>query len=268
MILRTETVERTGPAIDARDLAIDPETILAAIADHDDDLVSCPTPGPVHRHVRRIDPSTTITRETTVLAAAARSRGETTEFDDQIDAVSAEISAIDLPTADVPAAVRAVNDAEREVDAHRDRVARLGGIVAARDEPDAVSDAQSELRTAAAELAAAETDHHAARQELARERDRQRAANDARERRLRLQDRLENLRRDARQELADREGGRIDRALDAIPRWPDAIPDSRLALAVVRTASIRSPVVIVDGPFRTSVHARACLAAPVILASD
>lgn len=139
--------------------------------------------------------------------------------------------------------------------------------MSARDDPDAVAAAQADLRTAAAELAEAETTRQAARQELARERDRQRTANDARERRLRLRDRLENRRRDARGALADRVASQLARARDAIPAWDDADADAEFALAVARVAAVRAPVIVVDGPFRTAVQARACLDGPVVLAS-
>ena len=265
MRLRLDDVERTGPAIDARSLDIDARRLLAAIETSDASIVSCPRPGPVFEHVGCVGPTTTITRRSAI-AAAARSRGRTSSVDDEIRDCRDALAAIDVPTADVPSALAAVADAGDAVDSLRDHVARLGGVVAASDtDPARVASAQASLREAAAELAAAETAHHAARQELARERDRQRAANDARERRLAIEDRLANLRRTARRELAGRDGARIRRALDAVPDWPRAGEDARLALAIARTAAVRAPVVVDAGPFRTPGQARACLAAPVVL---
>lgn len=266
MILRVDGTRRRGPAVDARDLPVRPRDLHAAVRDPDDDRLTCPAPGPVHEHVGIVHPESTRPSRT-ALAAAARSRGATTPFDEQVADLRAELADVDPPSVDVPAAVRAVADAASDVESLRDRVARLGGIVAARQDADAIAAAQADLRTAAADLAEAETAHHAARQELARERDRQRAANDARERRLRCRDRLENRQRDARRHLAERESPRLVHALDALPDWPNADDGARHALAAARIAAVRAPVVLVDGPFRTPAQARACLDAPVVLAS-
>lgn len=265
MRLRLPNVERTGPAIDARALDIDPHRLLAEIRNTHSDVVSCPEPRPVLEHVGHIEPITTVTRRTAI-AAAARSRGQASSLDDAIRDCRRKLGTVDVPAADVPAALESVANAAENVDSLRDRVARLGGVVAASDtDPEQDAATRSSLRDAAAELAAAETAHHAARQELARERDRQRAANDARERRLALEDRLANLRRAARRELAERNTARTRRALDALPQWPEATADARLALAIARTAAVRAPIVVEAGPFRTPGQARACLAAPVIL---
>lgn len=265
MRLRLRDMERTGPAIDARALDIHPTDLLAEIRNPNSNVVSCPHPHPVFEHVGHIEPTTTVTRRTAI-AAAARSHGQASSIDDEIQDCRRKLATIDVPSADVPAAVDAVADAAEDVDSLRDQVARLGGIVAGSDTDTERSEAaQSSLRDAAAELAAAETAHHAARQELMRERGRQRAANDARERRLALTDRLANLRRAARRELAERNTEGIRRALDAVPDWPDAGEDARLALAIARTAAVRAPVVVEGGPFRMPGQARACLAAPVVL---
>lgn len=270
MRLQLGGVERTGPAIDARNFDIGPAELLAEIRDPDSAIVSCPRPGPVFEHVGHIGPTTTISRRTAV-AAVARSRGRTPSFDDEIRELREERAEIHVSAVDVPAALATVAEAGETVESLRDRVARLGGVVAASDDGDVEADvdamtrAQSSLRTAAAELADAETTLHAARQELARERERQRAANDARERRLELEDRLGNLRRAAREELVDREAARLRRALDAIPDWPHAVADARLALAIARNAAVRVPLIVESGPFRTPGQARACLAAPVVL---
>lgn len=265
MRLRLDGVEWTGPAIDARNLDVDPRRLLAEIETADSRVISCPRPGPVFEHVGYVGPTTTIPRRSAI-TAAARSRGRTSSVDEEIRECRDALAAIDVPTADVPSALAAVAEAGDTVDSLRDRVARLGGVVAASEtDPERVASAQASLRDAAAELAEAETAHHAARQELARERDRQRAANDARERRLALEDRLANLQRAARRELAEREADRIRRALDAVPDWPGASEDARLALAIARTAAVRAPVVVDSGPFRTPGQARACLAAPVVL---
>lgn len=273
MILRLDGEERTGAAIDARALDVEPSTLVESIRSPNDDTVCCPPPTPAHTHVGFIHPNSTLPRRS-ALAAVARTRGATAAVDAEIRRVEHELATVEPPTADVPAAIEAVATARADVDSRRDQVARLGGIAAASDETDAEADApaetrsdvKAELRTAAAELAEVETALQVAREKLSRERDRQRAANDARERRLRLQDRLENLGRDARRELAVDEAARAERALEAVPDWPDATADSRFALSLARNATCRAPIVVASGPFRTASQARACLAAPVILA--
>lgn len=272
MRLRVGGVVRTGPAIDARDLDVAPRTLLAAIRSPGtvDDTraieVTAPSPGPIHGHVGLLSPGTTIPRRTT-LAAAARSRGVSSTVDPEMRKVRNALDELEVPPSDVPGALAAVTASGETVDALRDRVARLGGVVAATGDAEEVAAARADLRTAAAELAEAETSHHAARQRLDRERVRQRAANDARERRLRMEDRLANLERRARRELADRERPRLERALAALPDWPKGDRDAAAALAVARIADLRAPVVLVGGPFRTAGQARAALAAPVFLAS-
>lgn len=267
MKLETANASRHGPAIDARTLDVTPERLRDAIESPTDDLVSCPPPAPVHAHVGLLAPTTTCRRRT-ALAAAARSRGLTSDRDADRRDVREELAAIEVPAADVPGAVARLAEAAAEVDALRDRVARLGGIVAAREGSADVESARADLRSAAADLAAAETTREAAHQTLERERTRQRAANDARERRLHLRDRLENHRREARRDLAARIAPALERAHDSLPRGSTADETAGFALAVARIAALRAPVIVVDGPFRTAMQARACLDAPVVLASQ
>lgn len=264
MKLELETTVRTGPAVDARDRSLDADSVLAAIRDPDDPLVSCPPPGPLHDHVGHLHPGLSLARGPAT-ACAARALGLETSHDEELERLRDAIAAVTVPDADVPDAVATVADAEDSVDELRDRVARLGGIVTASQDPDRRAETRSDLRAAAAALADAETTVAAAREALARERERQRAANDARERRLRLEDRLGNRQRTARRELADALTERLARARTAVPNWRGAGADAILGLALARLAPLRAPVVVEDGPFRTAVQARGCLAAPVVL---
>jgi hypothetical protein len=272
MRLRLAGVERRGPALDLRDADVDAEGVLAAICDPADERVRCAAPGSVHERVGFLHRDCSIAREA-ALAEAARSRGESTEYDAELRAVEADLADVDAPDVDLEAARERVAETAADVDALRERVARASGRVEARrDGGQDPADAEADLESATRELAAAETDHHAAREALARAREQAQAARDARERRLELEDRRENLRRAARQDLAERYAGQFRRALAALPvpgepagpRTYDG-PEWATAAAVARVASIRAPLAVSTALFERPIRARAALDAPVVL---
>jgi hypothetical protein len=265
-------VERRGRALDLRDAAIAGEAAVAAVRDPSDDRIDCPPPQAVHERVGLLHRDVSISVVAAV-ADAARTRGASTEYDGELRAVEADLAAIDVPDVDLEAARERVAAAAADVDRLNERVARTSGRVEARREAATdPAEAEAALQTATRELADAETDYHAAREALAAAREQARDARDARQRRLELQDRRENLRRAARRALADEYADAFRRAVRALPVTGEpahprtfAGSDWAAACAVARLARPGAPLVVADG-FECATRARAALGAPVLLA--
>lgn len=208
-----------------------------------------PDPGDV---LGRLPTGTSLRRE---LAAAARSRGLESSLADEIATVHAELTTIEVPAIDLESARRRLADATGEEDRLKERVAAARGDVRARRAVDAdPAEALADLEAAAAELAEAQTARIAAEQALERERERAAAARDERERRLALHDRLENRKRDAREELALAAYAEFREALSTVPggdpvdagTHPSEYEGSDLAasFAAIRIAEIEGPVAL------------------------
>ena len=264
-------VERRGRALDVRDTDVPTESVLAAVRDPGDDRVACARPRAVHERVGFLHHEVAVAPVAAV-AAAARTRGETTEHDADLRAAATELAAVDVPDVDLSGARERAAETASDVDRLRERVARASGRVEARREASAdASEAEAELREATRELAERETDHHAATEALAAARRRAREARDARERRLELADRRDNLRRAARRALADRYSESFRLAIDALPipgepAHPRAFdgPDWTAGMAAARLARPGAPLVVGCG-FERATRAAAALDAPVVL---
>lgn len=200
----------------------------------------------------RVPTGTTLRRE---LAAAARSRGRPSSFAAELSALHAELAAIETPAVDLEAARRRLADATGEEERLKERVAAVRGDVRARRAVGADTAASlADLEAAAAALSDAQTTRIAAEQALARERRRAAAARDERERRLGLSDRLNNRRRNAREELAAAVYPDFRAALSAVPGGDPTAAGAAVSeydgsalagsLAAVRIASLDGPVVL------------------------
>ncbi|MFO7926206.1 MAG: hypothetical protein ACQET5_02565 [Halobacteriota archaeon] len=204
----------------------------------------------LYDHVRVIAPGLPL-RRADALAAAARSL----DIETSVDAERRELRAkLETCPDSVPSRTdvwRRVAESITELDAKRERVATLRGrLQEAGDEQ-----LEGEYRDAIRELSEAETEHVAAKEALADVRSRARTVRDTRERRLRLEDRLENLRRTARRERRDTVEPMADAAVAAVPgcevgRYADADPISA-ALALVRIGRIELPIVLACSRFET-----------------
>lgn len=246
MKLRVDGVRATGRALDVRTRDVDASALLDAIRDPGDDRVTCKPPGAPHSQLGHVAPNTEAA-STRALALVADSLGLTPEPPGE-------------PPEDPAAARRAVAAAEADVTALRERVERASGRLEARRAVGAdTEDAQETLREATRALTEAETDLVAARQRLDAAERRLRDRRTARERRLERSDARRNHRERRDRELAERVRPLVDRARDAVPDWRGG------ALAAVRVARLRAPVVVEDGPFRHPTGAAACLDAPVVL---
>lgn len=260
-----------GRAIDlgARTASLDctPSALVTAVRDPDDERVRSPAPGTVHEHVGLVDGGALSRRR--ALAAVARALGHRASNRKWVDRLEHRIADLDPPAADLRAARERVAEAGADVERRRERVATLRGRVQALREAGAdATDAVADREAAASALAEAETERAAAEQALAHARRRAREARDARERRLELQDRLANARREARAELADRVRERVDAAVVATPGTRatglDGAESVTARLALARIAPLSAPIVLAVRRFPDASAASDWLDAPVI----
>jgi chromosome segregation ATPase len=264
-------VERRGPAVDLRETDVDPAAAARAV--REGTWVTCPDPGPVHERVSPVGPATTLSVRA-ALADAARTRGAAAPEDEALAGVRAELAALDPPAVDCAEARQRVAEAGDREAALAERVSELRGRLKALEETGngtEADDARSEREEAVERLAEVRTERIAAEQALSQAREQAREARDARSRRLRLEDRAKNLRRDARDRLAASVRDAFAAAVDAVPGRGEVDEDGRFAgdpvtaaLAVVRVADLDAPVVLACDCFESPAAATARLEAPVI----
>jgi chromosome segregation ATPase len=264
----------TGRAVDLP-RGVSATAVLRAIRDEESAArvhVDCADPGAVHEHVARLPPRSFDRRG--ALAVLARERGHTATAQSALEDARAELAAASPPSVDVREARRRVAEAGSAEDRHRERVAELRGRVQARRETGADTTAvEAQLSEATRRLAEAETERIAAEQTLDRAESAARAARDRRERRLELEDRVGNLERAVRRELAASVWEAFRSAVEAVPGSATAGPvpgefDGNAvaaALGITRLASLDAPVVVdgLDG-FAGATEAAAVLDAPVV----
>jgi len=191
----------------------------------------------------------------TELAAAARSRGQTSSVRETLETLRDSLAEVAPKSVDLEAPRRRVAEASGREEQLKERVATLRGDVRARREVGAETDETlAELESAAAELASAQTERIAAEQALERARERAGRARDERERRLELRDRLENERREARRGLANEIYPAFCDALVDVPGGDSARPGSdpsayegpvlAASLAAVAVADLDEPIIL------------------------
>lgn len=221
--------------------------------------------GPLHERVGCIHPDCSL-RARTALAFAGRSKGWTTAFDDELDAVRERLATLADPPAvpDSRSARRELAEATGEIDRLRERVAAVRGRV------EAAQDTEGDpLEAAIRSLSEVETTAAAARERRDTVREAAREVRDRREERLRLVDRRENLARRARRALVDRARDAYVDALAAVPGSHDVAapfeaPPDAMALAVAHVGDLAAPVVLAVDRFRDADAASAWLDAPII----
>ena len=216
----------------------------------------------LYRHVGVIAPGLSFSRRA-ALVATARSLGVTTSVDEPIRETEAELRSLSEPVPPRAELRRRVAETAADLETKRERVAALRGRLRATDD----ASTEAEYRDAVRALSEAETEHTAAREALSAARDRARTARDVRERRLRLEDRLENLERTARSELVSVVSPAIDAAISVLPTRDPASFDEAdsisAALALVRVARIETPVTLACRRFPDRDSAERWLEAPV-----
>ena len=292
MRVATGGTVRRGRAVEMTDVGVAPEDVLRAVCgDPAPGLsVECPPPGPVHDYVGHVRPGMAFSLRG-ALAAAARTRGEEPPQADAVTELRARlvdhsVAGVDSEASQASrqaggpgdaAAVRrraaGASDRRRRL---REHVATLRGHVeAAREEAsdsDATAAAEAELEAAMVDLASVETECVAAEQRLEQVERAARASRDARERRLRAEDRLANLERDARVHLAAAVYDAFATVVDSLPGRADPGDESAAfdgddvtaALGVARVARLDAPIVLSVRRFDSAAEAAARLDAPVI----
>lgn len=288
MILRVAGRTRCGAVVDLRDLspageggrertdgaAVDGMALAAAVrGDQSPYGVVCPPPGPVHERAGHVHAEMSLSPRT-ALAAAGRSLGIATPHDAELDEVRAELAAVESAQRSGPVASSAAVPAsesgdaappqDADVDRLKERVAELRGRIQTLEDADRdAADERTRLRETAARLSELTTERVAA----VERRDRARARRDRRERRMRLQDREANLERSARAHLVDRLRERYVRSvtdLDPDVEDPFDADPVTAALAVLRVAAVRAPVVLAADRFADPAAAAGWLDAPVV----
>lgn len=247
-----------------------PATLAAAIRGDGGEPVTYegPEPGPVRAYVGVRPRPLADDQLRAALAAAARSRGHEAPQRERIDDLERELAECSLPSVDLASARERVAETGADLERQRERVARLQGRAQETDD-EAVAE---ELADAVAALSEAETEHVAAEQALAAARERAREARDVRERRLKLADDRDNLRRAARATLAAEVAPDVRRALRKRPGTatlavdPPRVEGDRraVALAVLAVADVAAPVVLAGGRFDSAAAAATALEAPVV----
>jgi hypothetical protein len=277
---RIGDVVRCGRALAVR-APVEPTAVARAVsADADSDArvaVAADSPGPVHEYVGCIRPEMGL-RTPTALAAAARSRGAETPHDAPLAEAREQLAALDVAatagngrdgerTQHRRGAARATGETERL----REAVAAARGRLRERREQGLdPTPAAEELADAIERLSEAETEAAAARQQLDTTRERTRERRDAREERLRLEDRVANLERRARAHLREQVESEYAAAVERVPGAGDVgdpfeIDPVTRALGVARIAELSAPVVLACERFESPDTAADWLDAPVIL---
>jgi chromosome segregation ATPase len=260
-----------GEAIDLRGADCSTEAVRTAIrSDHRSVAVDCPSPS---RHWSRLVCPTDDTAPLDRLVAAARSRGHHPPVERALAATERELRELTVEEVNTAPARRRLAEAGTEVERLREAVATARGRLQSRREMDAdTAEAESALADATRELSAAETERVAAEQAHDAAQRRVREAREARDRRLQLQDRLANRRRDTRRALANAVAEAFAAAVDAVPGEATlSIEPLELrgdevtaALAAARIADLRAPVVDTTGRFDSATAAVEAFDAPVV----
>ena len=216
----------------------------------------------LYDHVRVIAPGLSLCRRAALLAAA-RSLDIETSVDPMIEDVRSELRSLSEPVPSCADARRRVAETESVLQARRERVATVRGRM--QEAPDGAF--EDEYRTAIRELSEAETEHTAAKESLADARERARNARNVRDRKIRLEDRLDNLRRTARRELISAVKPRVSAAASELPDCDaDSYADTdsvSAALALVRIGHTERPIVLACRRFPDRDSAERWLRSPV-----
>lgn len=270
---RIDGTEYTGSAI-AVSAGIDPARIATAVLDgHDFEnsvTVDARRPPEVYEYVGLVRSGMGL-RTRTALAAAGRSLGLSTPYDEQLRRSRAALDELSEPEETDTTDRKAQAVAARETERLREKVATLRGRLLARRENDLdTTETAAALADAIGELSEAETRVAASTQAVEQARSAARKRREAYERRFELEDRIANLERDARAYLVADCREPFSRALQKLPGSdppsdPFEADPVMAALAIVRIAHTPAPVVLdCTSPLESPTMAANWLGAPVI----
>jgi hypothetical protein len=288
MICRIGDVVRRGRLITVEQ-SVDPAAVVAAIRDADSGseepiaetagdperriAVTAAPPQAVHEHVGylRRDMGLQIR---TALARAARSRGLTTPYDEDIQETRDALDSVTGESDPVEPYRRKLAATKAETAQLRERVAAARGRLQAKRDDDCDTEAAvADLEAAIRRLSEVETSVVATRQQLDRARTNARERRDRRERKRKLEDRVANLERDARSHLVERLREEYETALSRIPEHTDiaSVPGDPFAaaplpaaLAIARVADLSAPLVLACDCFTSPDEASKWLDTPIV----
>jgi len=207
-------------------------------------------------------------RTRTALAVAGRTRGVETPYDGDIERIERELSSISPGETDAEGHRRALADQREETETLREAVAATRGRLAAHREHGLdTAELKRELKAKIRKLAETETSATAASQQFERTRETARDNRDRRERKLELEDRLANRRRDARRWLVDRLESEYETAVQELAGAgtdPFECNPTTASLAVGKVAEYAAPLVLERAPFESAEAAHDWLGGPVI----
>ncbi|MFC7071868.1 hypothetical protein ACFQJ7_10510 [Halovenus rubra] len=266
MICRVGDVVRCGEVV-----SIEPEVTATTVADAvrtestdaDDRIeVSCPTPSLLHEAVGCLYPGMGVQTKT-ALARAARTRGMTTPYDEDLEAARAKLTDVCVESISLRQHREVMAGTEETVEQARVRAAEARGRVRECEENGLATDeANSRLAAALQYLSEAETAAIAAEQAYTSAREQRRAQLDNREQRFRLQDRVANYEREAHAYLVDQLRDEFSETLTTLSEMmADQLSDAL-------STPIRSPFDVEPVPAALAVGHLGNLSAPVVLAID
>lgn len=262
----------SGHAVDLGDSGFTAKTLENAVSGKNADIISIDCPAP-SRWWGSLAVPTDDTPPLDRLVAAARSRGIRVPEERALAAAERELAALTTERVDPADTRRRLADAGQNVAELREEVATVRGRLQALRRVDGdIAAAESALADAVERLSEAETERLAAEQAHEAAERQARRARSVRERRLRLQDRVANRRRDARRALVTELVEPFTGAVPAVPgdaqlsRHPLTVEGDTVtaALAAIRLADLRAPVVDATGRFDSAAAATEALGVPVI----
>lgn len=231
-------------------------------------------PQPVHDHVGYLHPEMGV-RTRTALARAGRSRGMRTPFDDELETVRDELSALDAKLDDLPAPSgdsrrqTAADTSETVQELQEDVAAARGRLQVCRDNDLETAEAAADLETAIRTLSEERTSQTAAHEALDVIEEAQRERREILEKRFRLEDRKANLEREARAHLVDSLREQYIETFEQLPVTPTGVDPFAAnpldaGIAIARLAALQAPVVISCDRFDGPDHAHSMLDAPIV----
>lgn len=260
-----------GRAVELRGKHVTAETVRAAVRGESETVViDCQSPS---RWLAPLGYPENGAPALDRVIAAARSQGHHPPHERALGTAQRELQRLAVDQIDTAEARQRLADAGTAVDRIREEVATARGRLQARREMGAdTADAESALTAAMKRLSEAETERIAAEQAHQTAERQARQARKLRERRLKLQDRVANRRRETRHALAAHVAEAFTEAVSSLPgdatlsTAPLGVngDDVTAALAAVRIADLRAPIVDTTSRFASASATAAALDTPVI----
>lgn len=269
MICRIGSVTRCGSAVRVQQ-DVGAERLVAAVRSAESSrktAVDCKPPSPLHGRIGHVHAEMGL-RTRTALAAAGRTRGDETPYDEDIERLERELSALSVEETAAKSYRQELADQREETEALREAVAATRGRLAAhREQGLDTEELERKLEAKIRDLAETETSATAASQQFERARETARTNRDRREQEFKLEDRLANRRRDARRWLVDQLEPEYERAVQELAEErtdPFECKPTTASLAVGKIADYDAPLVLETTPFESVDAAHDWLGGPVI----